>query len=141
MADLAQAPDRVTTLFTQAPFITGSIESLAQEGLLGQVFAVVVILIFLTSIRSTLVTALSIPFAAIGSVLALLMTGTALDMSAMIGLLMLAGIVVTNAVAMTPLAITVIAGLITSTLRTLILLPILYRLVEGVAERRRAKVE
>lgn len=117
MADLAQAPDRVTTLFTQAPFITGSIESLAQEGLLGQVFA------------------------AIGSVLALLMTGTALDMSAMIGLLMLAGIVVTNAVAMTPLAITVIAGLITSTLRTLILLPILYRLVEGVAERRRAKVE
>ena len=36
----------------------------------------------------------------------------------------------------TPLAITVIGGLLTSTLLTLILLPVLYRLVEGAKERR-----
>ncbi|UXW86281.1 efflux RND transporter permease subunit [Microbacterium azadirachtae] len=50
-----------TTVFDQAPFIQQSIESLAQEGLLGLVFAVLVILVFLLSVRSTLVTAISIP--------------------------------------------------------------------------------
>ncbi len=50
-----------TTVFDQAPFIQQSIESLAQEGLLGLLFAVIVILIFLLSVRSTLVTAISIP--------------------------------------------------------------------------------
>jgi len=50
-----------TVVFDQAPFIEKSIESLATEGLLGLVFAVIVILVFLLSIRSTLVTAISIP--------------------------------------------------------------------------------
>ena len=50
-----------TVVFDQAPFIQQSIETLATEGLLGLVFAVIVILVFLMSIRSTLVTAISIP--------------------------------------------------------------------------------
>ena len=50
-----------TVVFDQAPFIQQSIDSLATEGLLGLFFAVIVILIFLMSIRSTLVTAISIP--------------------------------------------------------------------------------
>ena len=50
-----------TVVFDQAPFIEQSIESLATEGVLGLVFAVIVILVFLLSIRSTLVTAISIP--------------------------------------------------------------------------------
>ncbi len=50
-----------TVVFDQAPFIQKSIESLATEGLLGLVFAVLVILVFLLSIRSTLVIAVSIP--------------------------------------------------------------------------------
>ncbi|MFS0853127.1 efflux RND transporter permease subunit [Microbacterium sp. 179-I 3D4 NHS] len=50
-----------TIIFDQAPFIEQSIETLATEGLLGLVFAVLVILVFLLSIRSTLVTAISIP--------------------------------------------------------------------------------
>jgi len=50
-----------TVVFDQAPFVTQSIESLATEGLLGLAFAVIVILIFLLSIRSTVVTAISIP--------------------------------------------------------------------------------
>ena len=52
---------RFTVVFDQAPFIEESINSLASEGLLGLVFAVIVILVFLLSIRSTLVTAISIP--------------------------------------------------------------------------------
>src|SRR5690606_22765002 len=50
-----------TIVFDQAPFIEQSIEALATEGLLGLTFAVIVILVFLLSIRSTLVTAISIP--------------------------------------------------------------------------------
>jgi HAE1 family hydrophobic/amphiphilic exporter-1 len=50
-----------TVVFDQAPFIEQSIESLATEGVLGLIFAVIVILVFLMSIRSTLVTAISIP--------------------------------------------------------------------------------
>ncbi|WAB84327.1 efflux RND transporter permease subunit [Microcella daejeonensis] len=48
-------------VFDQAPFIESSIEALATEGTLGLVFAVIVILVFLLSVRSTLVTAISIP--------------------------------------------------------------------------------
>ncbi|GAA2178816.1 hypothetical protein GCM10009847_10400 [Leucobacter tardus] len=48
-------------VFDQAPYIEQSIETLSTEGLLGLVFAVIVILVFLMSVRATLVTAISIP--------------------------------------------------------------------------------
>ena len=50
-----------TVVFDQAPFIQQSIDSLTQEGILGLAFAVLVILVFLLSVRATLVTAISIP--------------------------------------------------------------------------------
>ncbi|MBG6054980.1 HAE1 family hydrophobic/amphiphilic exporter-1 [Salinibacterium sp. CAN_S4] len=62
--ELEQALGQNTTFtiaFDQAPFIEESINSLATEGLLGLAFAVIVILLFLLSVRSTLVTAISIP--------------------------------------------------------------------------------
>ncbi|MFE4949475.1 efflux RND transporter permease subunit [Leifsonia sp. NPDC056665] len=52
---------KITVVFDQAPFITQSINSLAEEGLLGLGMAVIVILVFLLSVRSTLVTVVSIP--------------------------------------------------------------------------------
>ncbi|TFC02082.1 efflux RND transporter permease subunit [Cryobacterium adonitolivorans] len=51
----------ITVVFDQAPFIQESIDALTQEGILGLVFAVLVILVFLLSVRATLVTAISIP--------------------------------------------------------------------------------
>ncbi|GAA3966072.1 efflux RND transporter permease subunit [Thermobifida alba] len=51
----------ITVVFDQAPFINDSIRAMAEEGLLGLGFAVVVILVFLLSVRSTVVTAVSIP--------------------------------------------------------------------------------
>lgn len=50
-----------TVVFDQAPYIQESIDTLAKEGLLGLVFAVLVIFVFLLSVRSTLVAAISIP--------------------------------------------------------------------------------
>src|SRR5690606_25927033 len=49
----------ITVVFDQAPFIEDSITDLATEGLLGLVFAVLVILLFLRRWRPTGVTALS----------------------------------------------------------------------------------
>ncbi|GGK99377.1 efflux RND transporter permease subunit [Mangrovihabitans endophyticus] len=62
LADLASASSaKLTVIVDQAPFVERSIESLTTEGLLGLLMAVIVILVFLLSVRSTLVTAVSIP--------------------------------------------------------------------------------
>ncbi|VXB72115.1 efflux RND transporter permease subunit [Plantibacter sp. T3] len=52
---------KLTVVFDQAPYIEQSIEALTTEGLLGLVFAVLIILVFLLDVRATLVTAISIP--------------------------------------------------------------------------------
>ncbi|QIK62887.1 MMPL family transporter [Leucobacter viscericola] len=52
---------KLTIIYDQAPYVEHSIETLTTEGLLGLVFAVLVILVFLMSVRATLVTAISIP--------------------------------------------------------------------------------
>ncbi|WP_430788289.1 efflux RND transporter permease subunit [Actinoplanes sp. G11-F43] len=61
----------LTVITDQAPFVEKSIESLTTEGLLGLVMAVVVILVFLLSVRSTLVTAVSIPLSVLVALIAL----------------------------------------------------------------------
>ena len=55
----------------QAPFITDSIDTLVTEGLLGLVFAVLVILVFLLSVRATIITAVSIPTSLLATFIAL----------------------------------------------------------------------
>ncbi|MBO3190988.1 efflux RND transporter permease subunit, partial [Dermatophilus congolensis] len=133
---------------------------------------------------------ISIPFAGIGAVLALLLTGTPLGVPAFIGILMLVGIVVTNAIVLIdrvnqhrndampvreaviagarnrlrpiimtalatilalapmaasvtgggafisqPLALVVIGGLLSSTLLTLVIVPVLYVLLDALLTR------
>ncbi|MFM2185169.1 MAG: hypothetical protein RIS55_817 [Actinomycetota bacterium] len=51
----------IATIFDQAPFVEQSLENLTTEGLLGLTFAILIILVFLLSFRSTAVTAISIP--------------------------------------------------------------------------------
>ncbi len=51
----------LTPVFDQAPFVEQAVAGLATEGGLGLLMAVLVILVFLLSLRSTLVTAVSIP--------------------------------------------------------------------------------
>ncbi|MBT9606156.1 efflux RND transporter permease subunit [Microbacterium sp.] len=68
-----------TVVFDQAPFVEQSIEALAQEGLLGLAFAVVIILIFLMSVRSTLVTAISIPTSVLATFIGLQAFGYSLN--------------------------------------------------------------
>jgi HAE1 family hydrophobic/amphiphilic exporter-1 len=147
------------------------------------------------SLIQPLLLLVSIPFAAIGALGLLLITDTALGVPALIGMLLLVGLVVTNAIVLLdlvnqyrkkgisveesliagarqrlrpilmtafatifaltplalgvtgnsgfiskPLAIVVIGGLVSSTLLTLILVPVLYWLVEGRKERKVIRV-
>ncbi len=65
--------------FDQAPFIEKSVEDLTTEGALGLFFAVLVILLFLFSVRSTLVTALSIPLSLLITLIGLRVGGYTLN--------------------------------------------------------------
>jgi HAE1 family hydrophobic/amphiphilic exporter-1 len=68
-----------TPAFDQAPFIEKSITDLTTEGLLGLGFAVAVILVFLMSVRSTLVTAVSIPLSLLITFIGISATGYSLN--------------------------------------------------------------
>ena len=179
---------------------TQQAESFQQLGLaLIAAIAIVYVIMVATfkSLMQPLILLVSIPFAAIGSIAALLITGVPLGLASLIGMLMLVGIVVTNAIVLIdlinqyrkpgpgraamsldeaiehgarrrlrpilmtalapifamipmalgltgsggfisrPLAVVVIGGLISSTLLTLILVPVLYRLLESRRERKR----
>jgi hydrophobic/amphiphilic exporter-1 (mainly G- bacteria), HAE1 family len=65
------ADSTLTVAFDQGPQVEKAISGLTTEGLLGLLFAVVVILLFLLSVRSTLVTAVSIPLSVVVALIAL----------------------------------------------------------------------
>ncbi len=170
-------------------------EAFGQLGLALLVAIAIVYVVMVATFKSLvqpLILLISIPFAATGVLVALLVSDTALGVPALIGLLMLIGIVVTNAIVLIdlvnhyraqgqsiddalingarqrlrpilmtaaatimalvpmglgvtgggvfiskPLAIVVIGGLFSSTILTLFLVPVLYRLVERSAEKRK----
>ena len=202
--NLGAASSQVTDAIEKMDLPTGAVTSMggAAEQLadsfnkLGLALIAAILLIYVVlvwifkSLMQPALLLIAIPFAATGSFLALLITNTPLDLSSMIGLLMLTGIVVSNAIVLIdlinqyrvrgdsltkaieegtmhrlrpiimtalatiaamvpmalglssstgfisqPLAIVVIGGLISSTLLTLVLLPVLYRFIEGAKER------
>jgi HAE1 family hydrophobic/amphiphilic exporter-1 len=169
-------------------------DSFNQLGLALLAAVAIVYLVMVATFRSLLQPILllsSIPFAATGAFVALLITDTALGVPALIGMLLLVGIVVTNAIVLIdlvnqyreqgmtvqnsilngarqrlrpilmtalatifaltpmavgltggggfiskPLAVVVIGGLFSSTVLTLVIVPVLYWLTAGRAERK-----
>jgi len=157
--------------------------------MIAALLAYVVIVITFRSFISPIIIMMSLPLASIGALLGLLITGHPIGVSALMGVLMLVGIVLTNAIvlvslveqlrkrgastydalmesgrtrlrpilmtalttmiAMVPialglgegtlmaaeLAVVVIGGLFSSTLLTLLVIPVLYSLVEGARAR------
>ncbi|HQD21103.1 MAG TPA: efflux RND transporter permease subunit [Arachnia sp.] len=69
----------VAVVFNQAPFIEQSIHDLSVEGGIGLAMAVLVIMVFLGSIRPTLITAVSIPLALLMALLGLWAGGYTLN--------------------------------------------------------------
>jgi HAE1 family hydrophobic/amphiphilic exporter-1 len=89
---------KFTVVADQAPSITQSIDSLAQEGLLGLIFAVIIILVFLFSVRSTLVTAISIPVSVLITFIGMQAAGYTLNVITLAALTIAIGRVVDDSI-------------------------------------------
>lgn len=178
-SELAGVAEEIDTTF----------EQLALAMIAAVLLIYIVLVWLLKSLVQPLVMLVSIPFAVTGMVVALLITGTPLGATTLVGMLMLIGIVVTNSIVLmdlinqyrrreaslddaiiagaqnrvrpiimtaaatigalippalglanqssfvsAPMAVAVIGGLVASTLITLVIIPVLYRMTEGTAE-------
>jgi HAE1 family hydrophobic/amphiphilic exporter-1 len=88
----------ITVVSDQAPSINSAISSLVSEGLIGALFAIVVILIFLLSIRSTLVTAISIPLSIVIALIGIWIGNYTLNLFTLGGLTIAIGRVVDDSI-------------------------------------------
>ena len=88
----------IVTIYDQSDFIEESIAALLREGALGFFFAVIVIYLFLTGLRTTLVTAVSIPLSIIIALIVLAWQGITLNMITMAGLTVAIGRVVDDSI-------------------------------------------
>lgn len=183
-------PAGVSVEFTGATLqMQESFNSLYFVMLLSLVFMYMVLASQLSSFIQPLIIMIALPLSVVGAIGALLITGKYLDITAMIGMILLMGIVTKNSILLvdfanvrrrqgvdpkeamleagqtrlrpvlmtsaalifgmlpvaiglgagaefrSPMAITIIGGLITATILTLVIVPVIYSLVEGLKKR------
>jgi len=88
----------INTVFDQGPFVEKQLENLTIEGSLGLTFAILIILVFLGSIRSTLVTAISIPTSLLITFAGLLISDYSLNLFTLSALTIAVGRVVDDSI-------------------------------------------
>lgn len=89
---------KITIISDQAPSVSDSINGLVREALIGAAFAILVILIFLLSLRSTLVTAVSIPLSIVIALIGLWVGNYTLNLFTLGGLTIAIGRVVDDSI-------------------------------------------
>jgi HAE1 family hydrophobic/amphiphilic exporter-1 len=89
---------QITIVSDQSPTITSAVSSLVREGLIGAAFAIIVILLFLFSLRSMLVTAVSIPLSVVIALIALYIGDYSLNILTLGGLTIAIGRVVDDSI-------------------------------------------
>jgi HAE1 family hydrophobic/amphiphilic exporter-1 len=88
----------INTVLDQGPFVEKQLENLTIEGTLGLTFAILIILVFLGSIRSTLVTAISIPTSLLVTFAGLLVSDYSLNLFTLSALTIAVGRVVDDSI-------------------------------------------
>ncbi|HYH92352.1 MAG TPA: efflux RND transporter permease subunit, partial [Candidatus Saccharimonadales bacterium] len=88
----------ITTVSNLADFIKESTDGLLREGGLGAVFAILTIFLFLFSVRSTIVAAISIPLSILTALVVMQLTGITLNIMTLGGLAVAVGRVVDDAI-------------------------------------------
>ncbi len=97
--DGVKLPEGATWELAGATEMTGEVfRTLGIAMIIAVLLVYIIMVATFRSLLNPLILLVSIPFAAVGAVLALVITGTSLGMPSMVGLLMLIGIVVTNAI-------------------------------------------
>lgn len=92
-------PDlNVDTIFDQADYINLSINNLKKTAITGAILAVIILLLFLRSFKTTLVIALSIPISIITTFILLYFSGITLNMMTIGGLALGIGMLVDNSI-------------------------------------------
>jgi HAE1 family hydrophobic/amphiphilic exporter-1 len=89
---------QLVTVEDLSSFIIESRDSLVREGLLGALFAIITIFIFLMSLRSTLVAAVSIPVSIMTALVLMLVAGVTINIMTLGGLAIAVGRVVDDAI-------------------------------------------
>jgi multidrug efflux pump subunit AcrB len=88
---------RVDFVFDQSPYVTRAMWGVGIEALLGAVLTGLMVLLFLRDWRSVIVVVLNIPFALLGAVVALALTGQTINLMTLGGLALAVGILVDEA--------------------------------------------
>jgi multidrug efflux pump subunit AcrB len=88
---------QVSFEFDQSPYVTRAIWGVGTEGLLGAALTGLMVLLFLRDWRSVIVVVLNIPFALLGSLVAMWLTGQTINLMTLGGLALAVGILVDEA--------------------------------------------
>ena len=88
----------INSVFDQGPFVEKQLDNLTIEGTFGLTFAILIILVFLGSIRSTLVTAISIPTSLLITFAGLLISDYSLNLFTLSALTIAVGRVVDDSI-------------------------------------------
>jgi multidrug efflux pump subunit AcrB len=88
---------QVSFEFDQSPYVTRAVWGVGTEGLLGAALTGLMVLVFLRDWRSVIVVVLNIPFALLGSLVALWLTGQTVNLMTLGGLALAVGILVDEA--------------------------------------------
>jgi multidrug efflux pump subunit AcrB len=83
--------------FDQSPYVTRAMQGVGLEGLLGAGLTGLMVLLFLRDWRSVIVVVLNIPFALLGAIVALWLTGQTINIMTLGGLALAVGILVDEA--------------------------------------------
>jgi multidrug efflux pump subunit AcrB len=83
--------------FDQSPFVANALRALVNEGLAGALLTGLMVLLFLRDWRSALIVVANIPFALLGAVVALWLTGQTINIMTLGGLALAVGVLVDEA--------------------------------------------
>src|SRR5262249_46462841 len=83
--------------FDQSTYVKNAIRGLAVEGALGAILTGLMVLLFLRDLRSALIVVITIPFALLGALVGLWLTGQTVNIMTLGGLALAIGILVDEA--------------------------------------------
>lgn len=95
---LAEKQLYIDMVYDQRPYINTAINLVKQNVLIGGTLAVLVLLTFLRSVRSTLATAIAIPVSVVGSFIFLWLAGRSLNVVSLAGISFAVGMLVDNSI-------------------------------------------
>ena len=97
MRNVAPEDVKIDLVFDQSRYVTGALNGLIGEALLGAILTGLMVLIFLRDIRSSLIVIITIPFSILSAVVCLWVTGQTINIMTLGGLALAVGVLVDEA--------------------------------------------